>query len=193
MSWFQLVNATTARQITPSTVDGEQSAAADALIQHDNKWLNNAFTKVVCNVAARLHIYGAASSVTQPHGPAQSSAQKVLKAAISNAITAVTDELCGDTVVLLATPSDKGALSACMTYTSDLCPLQSSQQVNVKALRDFTLLSGCPMSQSSYKSQKLHSAETSTLIQHPERNMTCAMTFSAPVHKHDVSSKQDKR
>ncbi|KAL3141912.1 hypothetical protein ABBQ32_004569 [Trebouxia sp. C0010 RCD-2024] len=110
VSWFQLLNATTADRVSPSVIEdssSKQSTAQNVLAQHDSEWLNTAFTKVFCSVAAQLHVYGADSDANR------SSRQKLLPPdqlytpAITTAITAVKDGLCGASTVLLATPPGK--------------------------------------------------------------------------------------
>lgn len=115
VSWFQLVNATTAKSITPSTnpnASDPPALAQDLLTQHDSKWLNNAFTKILCSVATQLHVYGAASDPSQLHGQTHPAPDKLFEAAIANAVQAVADDLCGTSTVLLISSADKGRLSA---------------------------------------------------------------------------------
>lgn len=126
VSWFQLLNATTADRVSPSVIEdssSKQSTAQNVLAQHDSEWLNTAFTKVFCSVAAQLHVYGADSDANR------SSRQKLLPPdqlytpAITTAITAVKDGLCGASTVLLATPPGKGMDPAGhhMTLLPKLC------------------------------------------------------------------------
>ena len=116
VSWFQLVNPTTVNQVDPSVIEdssSKQSTAQNVLAQHDSEWLNTAFTKVFCSMAAQLHVYGATSAVSVAPSQKQSSPDQLYKPAITTAIKAVKDGLCGDSTVLLATPSGKGMHSAC--------------------------------------------------------------------------------
>ena len=130
VSWFQLVNATTARKAVPSVVEGpagKQSAAQDILVQHDSKRLNAAFTKVFCSVVTQLHIYGAKSDVPQSHGHPTSPPDRLFTAAISNAFKAVVDELCGSSIVLLASTADTGVLPATTVPQPQFPELQISK------------------------------------------------------------------
>lgn len=111
VSWFQLVDATTVNQIVPSVFpdsSNKQSSAQNVLPQHDSEWLNTAFTKVFCSVAAQLHVYGADSGVDRSSGKKQSPLDKLYKPAIATAIQAVKDCLCGASTLLQATPAGKG-------------------------------------------------------------------------------------
>ena len=111
VSWFQLLNATTAKQAIPSIIEdssGRQCTAQNVLAQHDSAWLNNTFTKFFVSVAAQLHVYGADSGLNQSSGVTQSAPDQLFKPAITNAVEAVKDGLCSATTVLLASPPGKG-------------------------------------------------------------------------------------
>lgn len=117
VSWFQLVNATTARKAIPSIIEdpaGKQAAAQDVLVQQDSKWLNAAFTKVFCGVVTQLQVYG--PNVSQSHRPSTSPPDQLFTAAISKAVQTVADELCGASTVLLASTADTGAPPAAIVF-----------------------------------------------------------------------------
>lgn len=121
VSWFQLLNATTVKPVTASTIEensGKQSTAQNALTQQDSMWLSSAFTKVFCSMAVHLHVYGAESAVDQSSGRTQPAPDQLYKLAITNAVAAVKDGLCGATTVLLASPSGQGI--ATLGHTANL-------------------------------------------------------------------------
>ena len=124
VSWFQLLNSTTVKPLIPSIIDGssgKQCTAHNALTQQDSKWLDTALTKVFCTITAHLHVYGADSAVNQSPGPTQ---PELFKPAITSALAAVKDSLCGASAVLLASPSGQGtvttARSACNAHSPQL-------------------------------------------------------------------------
>ena len=110
-SWFQLINATTAKPCAPSTIGNTCSkvtGAQDAPVQHDSRWLSNNYTKVFCSVTVHLHVYGAKSSSAQ----SVSAANQLFTQANNNSNQAAKDDLCGDTAVLIASTPDAGVLAA---------------------------------------------------------------------------------
>ncbi|KAL3153417.1 hypothetical protein ABBQ38_011753 [Trebouxia sp. C0009 RCD-2024] len=110
VSWFQLLNATTADRVIPSVIEdssSKQSTAQNVLAQHDSDWLNTAFTKVFCSMSAQLHVYGADSAANRSSSQKLFPPDQLYNPAITTAIKAVKDGLCGASTVLLATPSGK--------------------------------------------------------------------------------------
>lgn len=104
VSWFQLHNATSAKPVTPKTIGDKATgdvASQNALLELDTRWIDTTLTKIYCEVTVKLHVYGlraGASSETQ----ADAMPSQPLKAAITDAVETVTNDMCGSSSVLLA-------------------------------------------------------------------------------------------
>ena len=95
-------------------IDGSSdthSTAQNVLTQQDSMWLDSSFTRIFCIIAAQLHVYGAGSAFDQSGGPTQPVPDQLHKPAITNAIAAVRESLCGPSAVLLASPSGQGTVT----------------------------------------------------------------------------------
>lgn len=110
VSWFQLHNATSAKPVTPKTIGDTATGNVDpqiTLLEQDTRWVDTTLTKIYCEVTAKLHVYGlradAASETRTDAMPSQP-----LKAAITDAVQTVTNDLCGSSSVLLASSPTHG-------------------------------------------------------------------------------------
>ena len=113
--------------------------AQNALTQQDSKWLNKFFIKVFCATTAQLHVYGADLTVNQSPGPTQLVPDQLYKAAITYAVAAVKDSLCGASTVLLASQSGQGNTPCSEYLLVTLIHLTSQVQISI---RDSTISKG---------------------------------------------------